>query len=88
MSQAGRTRASHALKGGPRSRAKDHSCLELVVTVFTEQETNKINMTMVKVIVAPRDCVALRRTSTYGWPVGELMASSRLPRQNTRVTKQ
>lgn len=86
MSQAGRTRESHTLNGGPPSRAKDHSCLELVVTVFTAQEISRTSITVVKAIVAPRDRVALRRTSTYGWPIGELIASSRLPRHMTSVT--
>jgi hypothetical protein len=66
MSQASRTRASHTLNGGPPSRAKDHSCLELVVTVFTAQEISRTSITVVKAIVAPRDRVALRTTSTYG----------------------
>ncbi|KAL8804531.1 MAG: hypothetical protein Q9200_005800 [Gallowayella weberi] len=82
-SQAGRTRASHALQGGPPSRAKDHSCLELVVTLFTAHVISRTSMTVTKVIVAPRDFVTLRRTSTYGCPVGELIALSRSPRQNT-----
>jgi len=66
ISQAGRTRASHALNGGPPSRAKDHSCLELVVTVFTAQEISRMSIRVVRAIVAPGDRVALRRTSTYG----------------------
>ena len=66
ISQPGRTRASHGLNGGPPSRAKDHSCRELVVTVFTAQVISRMSITAVKMIVALRDRVALRRTSTYG----------------------
>ena len=86
ISQPSRTRASHALNGGPPSRAKDQSCLELVVTVLTAQEIRRISIKVTNVIVPPVDRVAFRRTSTYGWPVGELIASSKLPRANTSVT--
>lgn len=85
-SQAGRTRESQPLKGGPPSRAKDHSCLELVVTVFTAQEISRMSITVVIVIVAPRDWVALYKTSTYGCPNGDMVAALRSPRQNTNVT--
>ena len=86
MSQPSRTSASQALNGGPPSRANDHSCRELVVTVLTAHEMRRISIKMTNVIVAPLDFVAFRRTSTYGCPVGKLMASSRLPRQKTNVT--
>jgi len=43
-------------------------------------------MTTVKVIVAAVDFVAFNSTSTYGCPIGEVVAVSRSPRQNTRVT--
>ena len=66
MSQPSRTRASHSLNGGPPSRAKDHSCLELVVTVLTAQEIRRISIKVTNAIVAPFDRVAFRRTSTYG----------------------
>ena len=66
MSQPGLTRESHALKGGPPSRANDQSWRELVVAVLTAQEISRMSITTVKAIVAPVDCVALRSTWTYG----------------------
>ena len=51
-----------------------------------EHETTRMRTTTARTDVAATDWVALRTISTYGCPVGELVAAWMSPRQNMRVT--